>query len=376
MSAPVSLAIALLMLFGNAFFVGAEFAVMSARRSQIEPRAEAGSASARTALWAMENISAMLAVAQLGITICTLVLGALAEPTIEHLLEPLFAAVHMPHELQVPLALAIALLLVSYLHVVVGEMVPKNLALAGPDRAALLLAPPLVFVARVLKPVVWLLRKVTKLALRAARVEQQDEVSSVFTLEEIGSIVEESQREGTLTDSQNLLRATLEFSDRSAADVMVKREELEVLPADATPGQVEQAAARTGFSRFPVERDGAVVGYLHLKDVLSNNRVSYGRPVPPRRIRSLQRLHGDDAVETVLATMQTAGAHLGRVDDEDGTLIGVVFLEDVIEELVGEVIDLAQERARRRHAAQGRSSGATSTRSTSTATPPDDETSR
>jgi CBS domain containing-hemolysin-like protein len=351
MSAPMSLSIALLMLLGNAFFVGAEFAVMSARRSQIEPRAEAGSAAARTALWAMENISAMLAVAQLGITVCTLILGALAEPTIEHLLEPLFRAVHLPHGLHAPLSLAIALLVVSYLHVVIGEMVPKNLALAVPDRAALLLAPPLVFVARVLKPVVWLLRKVTELALRAARVEQRDEVSSVFTLEEIGSIVDESRREGTLTDSQNLLKATLEFSDRSAEDVMVKCHDLEILPAAATPLQVEQASARTGFSRFPVERDGAVVGYLHLKDVLSNNPATYRTPVPPRRIRSLQSLGGDDAVETVLATMQKAGAHLGRVDDENGALIGVVFLEDVIEELVGEVIDLAQERARRRQAA-------------------------
>jgi CBS domain containing-hemolysin-like protein len=350
MSAPVSLSIALLMLLGNAFFVGAEFAVMSARRSQIEPRAEAGSATARTALWAMENISAMLAAAQLGITVCTLILGALAEPTVEHLLEPLFAGVHLPEDFRGPLSLAIALLLVSYLHVVIGEMVPKNLALSAPDRAALLLAPPLVFVARVFKPVVWLLRKVTQLALRAAHVEQQDEVSSTFTLEEIGSIVEESRREGTLTDNQNLLRATLQFSDRSAADVMVRREQLEILPADATPGQVEQACARTGFSRFPVEREGAVVGYLHLKDVLSNNPATYRKPVPPRRIRSLQSLKGGDAVETVLATMQKAGAHLGRVDDDAGTLVGVVFLEDVIEELVGEVIDLAQERARRRQA--------------------------
>jgi magnesium and cobalt exporter, CNNM family len=351
MSAPVSLTVALLMLVGNAFFVGAEFAVMSARRSQIEPRAEAGSSAARTALSAMENISAMLAAAQLGITVCTLVLGALAEPTIEHLLEPLFEAVHLPHGLQGPLSLAIALLLVSYLHVVIGEMVPKNLALAAPDRAALLLAPPLVFVARVLKPIVWTLRKVTELGLRLARVKQQDELSSVFTLEEIGSIVEESQREGTLTDNQNLLKATLEFSDRSAADVMVRREQLEILPAEATPGQVEQACARTGFSRFLVERNGEIVGYLHLKDVLSNNPAAYRRPVPPRRIRSLERLRGDDAVETVLATMQKAGAHLGRVDDESGNLVGVVFLEDIIEELVGEVIDLAQERARRRSTA-------------------------
>ena len=241
-----------------------------------------------------------------------------------------------------PLSLAIALLLVSYLHVVIGEMIPKNLALAVPDRAALLLAPPLVFVARVLKPVVWALRKVTELALRAWGVEQQDEVSSVFTLEEIRSIVEESRREGTLTDSQNLLKATLEFSDRSAADVMVKRGELEVLPANATPGQVEQACARTGFSRFPVERDGAIAGYLHLKDVLSeqpgdlpHTRAASPDPVvaePPRRRRRRDRArhHAE--------SRRAPGPGRRR----PGTLIGVVFLEDVIEELVGEVIDATQ----------------------------------
>src|SRR5690348_12813917 len=137
------LLLALLLLLLNAFFVGAEFSVISARRSQIEPLAAAGSRSARTALRAMERISLMLACAQLGVTVCSLGLGAVAEPAIAHLIEAPAHAAGLPEDVVDPIAFGLALALVVYLHVVIGEMVPKNLALAGPDRAVLVLAPPL-----------------------------------------------------------------------------------------------------------------------------------------------------------------------------------------------------------------------------------------
>lgn len=340
MNAPASIIVAVLMLAGNAFFVGSEFAVMSARRSQIEPRAEAGSKRARTTLWALEHVSQMLACAQLGITVCTLALGALAEPTLEHLLHPLFELLHMPIDATGPLTLVLALLIVSYLHVVLGEMVPKNLAITGPDRAALLLAPPLVWLARALRPVVLGLNGLASLGLWLLRVTPREEVASVFTIEQIATIVAESQRKGLLTDEQGLVAGALEFSDRSAVDVMVARDQLVTLPVDVTPTQVEQAVTRTGFSRFPVERAGRIVGYLHLKDVLDLDTAEcVDVPVPARRIRELDPLCADDDIEAVLRSMQQLGVHLGRVDGTDGVLAGVVFLEDVLEELVGEVVD-------------------------------------
>jgi CBS domain containing-hemolysin-like protein len=338
------LTLAVLILALNGFFVGAEFAVMSARRSQIEPLAEAGSARARSTLWAFEHVSQMLACAQLGITVCTLALGALAEPTLHHLLEPLFHALHIPANVSDPLALVLALLIVSYLHVVVGEMVPKNIAISVPDRTALLLAPALVWTSRMLRPLIAVLNGLANLGLRLLRVDPRDEVSSTFTIEEIGSIVEESQREGLLEDTQGLLSATFDFTDRLARDVMVPRAALVSLPATATPAEVEDAVSATGYSRFPIERDGDLVGYLHVKDVLDLDDERRRLPLPPRRIRAFDTAAGSDAVEVVLRSMQSVGAHLSRIDGADGAIAGVVFLEDVIEELVGEVVDATQRR--------------------------------
>ena len=152
MSDLAAVAVAVLLLAGNAFFVGAEFALISARRTQIEPKAQAGSKVARVTLRAMENVSLMMAGAQLGITMCSLGLGAIAEPAVAHLVEPVFEAAGMPEGLVHPVAFSIALATVVTLHMVLGEMVPKNIAIAGPERSALVLGPLLYAVVAVLKP--------------------------------------------------------------------------------------------------------------------------------------------------------------------------------------------------------------------------------
>jgi CBS domain containing-hemolysin-like protein len=341
------LAFALLVL--NAFFVGAEFAVISARRSQVEPLAAEGRRSARTTLWALEHLSLMLACAQLGITVASLGLGAVAEPAVAHLLEAPFAAARLPEDLLHPVAFVLALGVVVYLHVVVGEMVPKNLAIAGPDRVALLLAPPLVWLSRVLAPLIRVLNGVANGSLRLLRVEPKDEVTSAFTAEEVQSIVQESRREGLLGHEHALVTGALEFSDRDAGDVAVPLGELVTVPEGSTPADVERLIARTGFSRFPVaDAAGDLTGYLHLKDVLYADDERYDQPVPPKRIRTLVTVQAADDVEDVLAAMQRSGAHLARVVERN-RVTGVVFLEDVLEELVGEVRDET-----RRHRVLGR----------------------
>jgi CBS domain containing-hemolysin-like protein len=338
---------ALLLAFGllllNAFFVGAEFAVISARRSQIEPLADAGSRAARTTLWALEHLSLMLACAQLGITVASLGLGAVAEPAVAHLLEGPFAAARLPDDLRHPVAFALALAVVVYLHVVLGEMVPKNLAIAGPERAALMLAPPLVGVARVVKPLVATLDAVTRLLLRLLRVEPKEELASAFTAEEVHSIVTESRREGLLDDEEHgLLTGALELAARPAADVMVPLERLVTVPAGSTPQEVERVVSRTGFSRLPVADGDELVGYLHVKDLLYADDEAYARPVPARRVRALVTVPVHEDVEDALVALQRAGAHVARVVGDDGATAGVVFLEDVLEELVGEVSDATQ----------------------------------
>ena len=344
------LLIAAALLLLNAFFVGAEFSVISARRSQIEPLADAGSRPARTALRAMEQISLMLACAQLGITVCSLGLGAVAEPAIAHLVEGPFEAVGLPEGMVHPVAFTLALALVVYLHVVIGEMVPKNLALAGPERAVLLLAPPLMAIARVVRPVILVLNWVANGVLRLLRVEPKDELDATYTADQVHSIVTESAREGLLVDDHGLLTGALEFSEREAGDVMVPLERLVTVPVGSTPAEVERLVTRTGFSRFPVVRpeltrteEGRpaqlLIGYLHLKDLLYADDERHDQPIPEKRIRNLVSVSTGDEVEEALATMQRAGTHLARVVDAEGNTQGVLFLEDVLEELVGEVRD-------------------------------------
>lgn len=198
----LQLAAAVLLLLGNAFFVGAEFAVVSVRRSQIEPLAEAGDKRARTVLHALSNVSAMLAAAQLGITVCSLGLGALAEPTIAHLLEGPFHALGVPSGLMHPLSYGIALAVVVYLHMVMGEMVPKNMALAGPEKAALWLGPPLDRLARWLAPVIAFLNAFANAVLRLFKVEGKDEVESVFTTEQLMYLLADSRDAGLLDEGR------------------------------------------------------------------------------------------------------------------------------------------------------------------------------
>jgi CBS domain containing-hemolysin-like protein len=241
-------------------------------------------------------------------------------------------------------AFTLALAVVVYLHVVIGEVVPKNLAIAGPERAALVLAPPLVGLARVLSPLIKVLDAVTRLLLRLLRVEPKAELASAFTAEEVHSLVTESRREGLLDEEEHgLLTGALELAARPAADVMVPAASLVTVPPVASPEEVERVVARTGFSRLPVRDDaGTLTGYLHVKDLLFADDEAYTQPVPPRRVRALVNVPADEDVEDVLVALQRAGAHLARVVDPAGSTVGVVFLEDVLEELVGEVRDATQ----------------------------------
>ena len=336
--------VSVLLLFGNAFFVGAEFAAMAVRRSTLEPLADAGSKRAASCLLALERLGSMLTTAQLGITLCSVGLGALAEASLEHLFEPIFHGWGLSDAWARGAALAVALLIVSYLHVVVGEMIPKNLAIAGPDRAALVLVPPLFFIARTFRHIVHAMETIAKAIVRLFRVEPKDEIASAFTAEEVAHIVGESRREGLIEEERHgLVAKTLEFSDKLARDVAVGVASLTTVALGATPADIERLVAKQGFSRYPVcDAAGEIAGYIHLKDILYADDERHEQPIPPKRIRRLATVREDDEVEDVLATMQLTGAHLARVIDADADVTGVVFLEDVLEELVGEVTDTTQ----------------------------------
>ncbi len=336
--------VTVVLLLLNAYFVGAEFAAMASRRSQLEPLAEAGSGRARTVLQAMERMGSVLACAQLGITVCSVLLGAYSEAALHGRLVPALTSARVPRGVAEGVAVVLALLIVVYLHVVIGEMVPKNLTLVGPDRAALVLVPPLLWLTRALYAVIRLLELLAKAFVRLLGISPRDEIASEFTAEEVAHIIDVSQREGLVRgDEAGRLGAALTFTDEDAADVAVPLGALVTVTPTATPDDIESLVAKRGYSRFPVvDSSGIPFGYIHLKDVLYADEHQRGEPIPPKRIRRLATVAETDGVDSVLDTMRGTGAHLARVVDGSGSVTGVVFLEDVIEELVGEVSDTTQ----------------------------------
>ncbi|MFZ2013196.1 MAG: hemolysin family protein [Nocardioides sp.] len=343
MSSGAAVLLAFFLVLGNAFFVAAEFALVSARRSQIEPRAEEGSRFARTTLRAMENMSLVIGVNQLGITVCSLVLGAVAEPAAAHLLEPLLTTLHVPASLIHPIAFAVGLAVVVYLHVVLGEMIPKNIALAGPDRAALVLGTPIWAIVSVTRPVIRVVNAMASSILRLFGVRLMDEVSSTYTREEVAALVEESRGEGLLEDGEyDRLSGALGFTEKTVSTVNLPTPSLRTVRRGSTGADVEALCAATGFSRFPVVGDdGELTGYLHIKDVLELDEEHRQRVVDDKWVRPFALVRSDDPLHETLEKLQRRGAHMARVVDATGETVGVATLEDVIEELVGEIRDSA-----------------------------------
>ncbi len=343
MSTGTAVVLALALLLGNAFFVAAEFALVSARRTQIEPLADEGSRLARTTLRAMEHMSLVIGVNQLGITVCSLVLGAVAEPTAARLLEPALRAVHAPHSFVHPVAIVVGLSIVVYLHVVLGEMIPKNIALAGPDRAALVLGTPIWAIVSVTRPVITGVNALASAVLHLFGVRLMDEVSSTYTREEVAALVEESRGEGLLEDGEyDRLSGALGFTEKTVDTVLMPPETLQTVRRGSTGAEIEALCAATGFSRFPVVGDdGALVGYLHIKDVLETDEVARQRVVEDKWVRPFALVHHDALLHDTLEKLQRRGAHMAKVVDADGAALGVATLEDVIEELVGEIRDTA-----------------------------------
>ncbi|PYC76406.1 hypothetical protein C7C46_22475 [Streptomyces tateyamensis] len=329
----------LLLLLGNAYFVGAEFAVISVRRSQVEPLAEAGHKRARTVLDSLSHISALLAAAQLGITVCSLLLGALAEPTIAHLLEGPAQAVGLPSAVVRPLAYVLGLALVVFLHMVIGEMVPKNIALTSPEKAALWLGPPLARLARWLTPVIRFLNASANLVLRLFGVTPKDEVESVVSAEQLLWILAESREAGLLAATeQERLEDVLELGRRPVREVLLPTERLVSVDTEVTARRIEELAVATGFSRFPVvDVEERILGYLHVKDVLEAEDPDAALPV--RLWRPVTVVPAGMPLDDALTAMRRAAAHVAAVTGADGRTLGLVTLEDVLEELVGEMHD-------------------------------------
>lgn len=335
------------LLAGNAFFVAAEFALISARRDRLEALVAQGKRNARTVIEAGENLSLMLAAAQLGITICSILLGRVGEPAIAHLIEAPFAALGLPEQLLHPVGFALALTLVVILHILLGEMVPKNIALAGPERSALLLVPLHLQWLRIARPLIAFYNLVANLTLRMFRIEPKDELDATVSSVELAEMIGESRSEGLLDEEEHRrLTQALGTSDRIVADVMVPLDKTHSVPLrgnGTTLGDIEAAVGETGYSRFPVRAsDGSLVGYLHVKDVLDKVADESAGPetaIPRTDIRPLPTVSTGATFYDALARLRRTSSHLGRVVDTRGNTVGIVALEDLVEEFVGTVRD-------------------------------------
>jgi CBS domain containing-hemolysin-like protein len=336
------------LLAANAFFVGAEFALVSARRDRLEALAHSGVGGAAIALRAGADLSRMLAASQLGITICSLLLGRLGEPAVAHLIERPMSWLGMPAALLHPIAFTISLVLIAIAHILLGEMVPKNIAIAGPERTAILLVPPFLVFTNLMRPVIELFNMMANGVLRLLGVEPRDELEASFTSGELADLIAESSREGLLDDHETRrLGRTLQSVSTTVADVLVRLADLVTLNARPTVGDVARVVGETGYSRFPVRAESTgLAGYLHVKDILDLIDDPTAA-VPPERVRGLPTVAADARLDVALSVLRRASAHMGRAVDPAGNTLGLVTMDDLVERFVGTVRDATNTSRRR-----------------------------
>ncbi|HEX5817742.1 MAG TPA: hemolysin family protein [Gemmatimonadales bacterium] len=342
-SAVVGLAAVLLLVLANAFFVAAEFALVGARKTRLDEMARGGDGKARLARRAVQSLDRYISATQLGITLASLGLGWIGEPTVAGLIEGGFA--WLPPRLAAfgthATAVAIAFSIITVLHIVLGELVPKALALLHPEEVSRWVAAPIMAFGWVMAIPIGLLNGISNGVLRLIRVPRPTEHDRLHSPEEIRMLVEQSQEFGTLEQQDaRLLEGVFEFTEKTAEEVMTPRTEIEALEAELDMRGAADRVAEARRSRYPVYTGSLdeIVGVVHAKDILSALRRA-----PDAPLRSIMRpplfVPGTREVEDVLADMKRLKVHLALVLDEYGGTAGLVTMEDLLEEIVGPIFD-------------------------------------
>lgn len=348
--------VAAALIIGNAFFVAVEFALLAARRGRIEEWAEQGRFGAGPALRQMRSLNLQLATCQLGITVLSLLLGWLIEPAVGSVIEKWISYTPLPHTTSRVIGVVVALLIVAFLHMVLGEMVPKSIALTAPERSAVLLAPLQAAITFVVLPFVWVLDRLSRWGTRLLRVEPADELTQAHTAGELALMVEESVASGELEATEHVLLAgALGFLDRRVSEVMAPAAHLVTVPTTATVAAAEDLVHRSGHSRVLVVGSSLddVVGFLHAKDLLRIPDDHRDGLLPSGLVRVALRVRPDDRLSDLLPRMRRARRHVavvtlpatgpdssGRATTGAGAeVVGLVTLEDVLEAIVGDIRD-------------------------------------
>lgn len=330
------------LLLANAFYVAVEFALIASRRSALEPMAESGDRRARRALDAVGRLNFQLAGSQLGITMASLALGAVAEPTFAHLVESVLERFgDVPAGLTRGVGFVVALAIVVFLHLVIGEMVPKSIAITNPEGVLTRLSGPNRAYVTVFGPVIHLLNGLANMGMRLMGVQPGDQRVTVHTAEELARTLADSRQDGILGATvHDLLTGALEMGGRSLATITVGTSQVVSVRQDATVAAAEAMVVDHGVSRLlvldPTDRP---VGFVHAKDLLAVPGAARHRPLPLARIRSVLVLLSDQRLDDVLVTMRRARTHVAAVVDSTGRWCGLATLEDVLESVVGDIID-------------------------------------
>jgi CBS domain containing-hemolysin-like protein len=339
-SVTASLLLSLLLLALNGFFVAAEFALVASKRHRLELAAATGSRAARAALAGTRELSTMLAAAQLGITLCTLGLGALAEPTVSHLLGPVLDAAGLPEQTAYVVAAVLAVSVMAFLHVVVGEIAPKSWAISHPEDSAVLLALPFRAFARATRPALVALNGLANACLRAVKVTPQDELAQAHGPQELSLLLDSSREHGTLGAAEHaLLSAMLRIQQTTVGQVMIPLAELATVPGEASAAEVESISRATGRSRlFVTDSAGHLAGVVHVRDAV--RATTAGTPEIAADLMARPRALGTGLpVARAIRIMREARAQIAVVIDETSAPCGSVALEDLLEEVIGEFED-------------------------------------
>lgn len=333
-----------LLLAVNGFFVALEFALVGSRRSRLEPRAAAGDRSAIRALAAMRDLSIQLAGAQLGITIASLALGLAGEPAVARVIETMAEhASWIPQSWVHPVAAVIGLLIVVFAHMVLGEMVPKNLTLTHPETVLRFTSAPNRLYLFLARPLVIVLNWMGNVGVRMFGVEPRDELSDTHSARELAVLVSVSQEEGAIPDfSAELLSGVLDFGQRTVGSVMVGRDAVAAVPVTATPRALDGVIRDVGHTRLLVVGESGlddVRGFIHAKDLLSVADVDVDLPLSPRLVRQPLDVGSSDELKDLLREMQTTRVHFAVVFDADDSVAGIVTLDDLLEELLSDLTE-------------------------------------
>ena len=334
---------AFLLLVANAFFVAVECALLASRTTRLEPMADGDDRRAAVALEAVRDLQPQLAGAQLGITMASLGLGYVAEPAVADVLESAIESfVDLPHGVLHTISLVIALSIVVVIHMVLGEMVPKNIAIAAPERSARVLAPAHRAYVSLFRPVVWSLTELSNGLARLLGFEPADEINTALTVNEFHTLLDGAVEEGKLEGMEHdLLAGALDFRARTAGSIMVPKAQIVSVPRSTSVAEIERLVAESGHSRIPVTGIGPddVIGFVHSKDLLQFGPSERGDQVPLEMIRRMLIVGPDQSVRDLMRAMRRLRRHMGLVKHPDGRLLGMVTLEDVLEALVGDITD-------------------------------------